>query len=646
MIHKIHIYLAVLVAAFFLPPAGNAQVYVDPNLADQVETSSPRYHIDDSGSLTLDDLDGMAFADSLDASYEALMKLNTRRKVWVAFEITATDSLDEPIGLSTAAWSRAEIYTIRPDRTDTARIGFSDAGHLYVGSRNPWVMEIPLVPGEKVRVAMALTNYHRFTKIRSLYVQLWPVSDFEKDFLAHRPSREPEAYFFIFFCGLLIFQMVYILLQWFLVRRRVYAYYVLYTLAVFFYFYGRMSVYYAESPAIALIDAELLYRINDVLLLLPSLFYFRFARHFVELARFDRPLNKQFKAVEVLLLVGIATLILLQLFPNDLSKQLPITILLMVQFIFSIHALVRIARQRRTVAGFLVVGSACAMLSHLFANSMSFMPHLLVYVAPVTITMVGIFLELLVFNTGLLFKAKETESDKVEAQKAHIRELKMVQKLREDNLRVRDEISSDLHDDIGSTLSSIGIYNFAAKQKLEKGENAQTRELLSNIEKSTADAMNAMSDLVWSTNPANDSTDKLVERIREFAFEMLKACGCRFSTEVHPSFSDVPLNHLERKNILLILKEAVNNTAKYAGATAARLEIEPDGEGVFIFTFEDNGVGFDTSAKNGNGSRNGNGSGNGMRTMRYRAAELSDFFELTSRPGATRISFGLRPAGG
>lgn len=628
--------------AFFLSVAGRAQLYVDPDLADRIETSSLRYHIDDSGSMTYDDLDHMTFNDSIDAAYDALMKLNPRRKVWLTFELTAKDTLTETLGFSMALWSRADIFVSHHDGTDTAHVGLSDIGHVYTPSRDVQVVEIPLSIGEKVRITASLTNYHRFTQISSIYVQLWPVSAFEAEYRSGRPSRRPQAYLYIFFCGLLIFQMVYILLQWFLVRRREYAYYVFYTMAVFFYFYGRMSVFYAETPAIALIDAEMLYRINDVLLLLPSLFYFRFARHFVGLPRFDPSLNTQFKAVEALLMAGVVVLILYQVFPNDLSKQLPISVLLLVQFVFSIHALIRIARQRRTVAWFLVAGSACAMVAHLLANVAPFLPRAWLVAAPVTITMVGIFLELLIFNTGLLFKAKETESEKVEAQKAHIRELKMVQKLREDNLRVRDEISSDLHDDIGSTLSSIGIYNFAARQKLEKGDKAQTRELLTNIEKSANDAMNAMSDLVWSTNPKNDSTDKLVERIREFAFEVLKARGCRFSTEVHPSFYELSLNHVERKNILLILKEAVNNTAKYAQATTARLEIKPGEEGRFIFEFEDNGIGFDTSVKNGNG----NGSGNGMRTMRSRAAELSDYFETASRPGSTRICFGLRPAGG
>ncbi|MCA1751277.1 MAG: histidine kinase [Flavobacteriales bacterium] len=565
-----HISLAVFVVAFFLSVAGRAQLYVDPDLADRIETSSLRYHIDDSGSMTYDDLDHMTFNDSIDAAYDALMKLNPRRKVWLTFELTAKDTLTETLGFSMALWSRADIFVSHHDGTDTAHVGLSDIGHVYTPSRDVQVVEIPLSIGEKVRITASLTNYHRFTQISSIYVQLWPVSAFEAEYRSGRPSRRPQAYLYIFFCGLLIFQMVYILLQWFLVRRREYAYYVFYTMAVFFYFYGRMSVFYAETPAIALIDAEMLYRINDI------------------------------------------------------------------------HALIRIARQRRTVAWFLVAGSACAMVAHLLANIVPFLPLAWLVAAPVTITMVGIFLELLIFNTGLLFKAKETESEKVEAQKAHIRELKMVQKLREDNLRVRDEISSDLHDDIGSTLSSIGIYNFAARQKLEKGDKAQTRELLTNIEKSANDAMNAMSDLVWSTNPKNDSTDKLVERIREFAFEVLKARGCRFSTEVHPSFYELSLNHVERKNILLILKEAVNNTAKYAQATTARLEIKPGEEGRFIFEFEDNGIGFDTSVKNGNG----NGSGNGMRTMRSRAAELSDYFETASRPGSTRICFGLRPAGG
>lgn len=622
----LHVLLFLLVSAVTV----SAQQRVYRDYRDRIDFGDKEFYIEEGSSSSPESLLRRPFEVTEAAAFEALGKLNPRRFVWMRTLITNKDTLPGNPHVMPNPFSETAVYVFRDGvLVDSAHIGILDIRFMHTHKRFPQKVPLPAAPGAETELLVRMTHTMRLWQASGFDMAVYPRASFEEFYANSRPGRSFDDLFLFFFCGLALFQTIYVLFQWYLVRRAEYAYYAAYIFAVFIYFFARLSAFKTESPEFAIIDTQTMTYLNEVMLILPSFFYFRFARYFTELARTDPALGRHFRIAEFILLGGCVYVFLLQLIPNDLNKSIPIYILLAGQLLFAFHALVRIARQRRTVAWFLVGGSAFALTGHVTANVLPLVLAEPWVVAPLTVSMTGILMELAIFNTGLLFKARETEADKVEAQRSYIRELKKVQALREANIKVRDEISGDLHDDIGSTLSSIGIYSYAARQKLEKNEKEQTEILLKNIERGTAEAMNAMSELVWATNPRNDSGEKLAERIRTFAVEVLRVRDCRFVMEVAPAFDSFVPDQLRRKNILLILKEAVNNTAKYAKASKVELRIEAIGDHVFRFTYEDNGVGFDPE----------NCSGNGMRTMRMRAADLSDTFSVESRPGRTRIVF-------
>jgi signal transduction histidine kinase len=140
-----------------------------------------------------------------------------------------------------------------------------------------------------------------------------------------------------------------------------------------------------------------------------------------------------------------------------------------------------------------------------------------------------------------------------------------------------------------------------------------------------------MSDLVWAINPLNDSSQKLIERIQSFAYDVLNARNCEFNLSVDDDFCDFPINQNQRKNILLICKEAVNNAAKYSNADVVKLSVITPKTGYFKFVISDNGKGFRDDLK----------SGNGLITMKKRALELSELYKIQSTRSGTRIEFAL-----
>lgn len=623
---KLLVFIGLVFTAFF----GRAQVHIDSVHADVVWASEPLYFIDNGGGLRYAQIDTVAFNHNGSDALKALLNLNSMRSVWVKFDVVFLKEPQETFSVRTYGYSRVRCYLRRKGVVDSVDVGLADIGHYRHQESDPMAVPIPGDGGDTVTVAFKISHTMRSAMISNLGFEIEPSSvwdTYHKDGIERSLS---SGYFFIFFCGLLIFQSFYVLFQWLLVRRREYVYYAAYLTAVFIYYYGRFSVYYSEIPSFSLISAGLMISYNDILLLLPSFFYFRFARHFVDISTYDPSLNLKFKRVEWALLALIFVVIFLRIIPNDINKGLPVFVALGLQLVFSVYAMYRLYQQRRTLANFLIVGSGFALLSHILANVMPFaFPSLMYFVAPITLTMYGILIEIAIFNTGLLYKARGAERDKVKVQAAYISELQRREKLQKEYANVRDKIASDLHDDIGSSLSSINIYSYAADERLARGDIDKTQDLLKSIGRSAGETLNSMGDLVWVINPANDSTAKLVERVKSFAFEILSACECSFQMDVDEYFYDLTLNQEQRKNILLILKEAINNAAKYAEASMVRCRIFRDADGLFTIVLSDNGIGMTADLV----------PGNGLHTMRKRAAMLSAHFEVASDKNGTTVSF-------
>jgi signal transduction histidine kinase len=606
-----------------------SRFYFDSGIDSIVQVGEPEFLVIEKGTLTLQEVMNASFDASPSSALIKIRTQNLGREFWIRFKLRRRHITEDAIYLRTFMPSSMVVYQVAGGQVDSSLIGLKEVNHVY--SEDLDQRNVKLFPFESdsleiyVRVKMTTS----LAPTRRFWFEFGTLDQFQSEYLETREGRDLENYFYAFFCGLMIFQLLYVLLQCYLVRKPEYVNYAGYILSVFFYFYARFSVFNASDENLAYVSASVMILVNSPLLVLPSYFYFRFTRYFVDLKSRDQKLCRQIKVFEWFLLICFLGVVLLHNIPNDLNKSIPVTAALICQIPFASYALVRIYRQRRTIAYFLVVASSIALLSHLLANFLPILyPNIYEYVLPLQITMTGVLLEVGLFNTGLLFKARESETEKVKAQKALLKESTERRKLQEEYYEVRDKISGDLHDDLGSSLSSIQIYGYAARQKLEEEDKQQTIKLLSNIEKTSQSMLNSMSDIVWAINPSNDNNEKLIERIQAFAFEILSARGVKFEMDVDSDFNSHPLNQAQRRNMLLIVKEAVNNAAKYSGATTVSFHVVKDGEG-FIIGVADNGKGFNEEVT----------PGNGMRTMKKRALELSNYFDLKSGLSGTTIAF-------
>lgn len=188
--------------------------------------------------------------------------------------------------------------------------------------------------------------------------------------------------------------------------------------------------------------------------------------------------------------------------------------------------------------------------------------------------------------------------------------------------RLRYRISRDLHDDIGSTLSSINILARSSMGKNSEQDESNT-VLLQKIQQRSQRTLDAMDDLIWNTKPENDSLESLIIRMREYAAEVLEAAGINYTLNCPATIHHLKLDMQQKKNLYLIFKEAVNNLAKYSKSSNAMIGFDYQKKFLHML-IADEGSGFSyTSIKKGNGLDN----------MQSRAAEMNAQFDIQSGNG-------------
>lgn len=188
-------------------------------------------------------------------------------------------------------------------------------------------------------------------------------------------------------------------------------------------------------------------------------------------------------------------------------------------------------------------------------------------------------------------------------------------------LNLRNHIAADLHDEIGSTLSSISLSSSVIQSKIN-GSSPEVNTLLNQISNNTNNMMEAMSDIVWAINTKNDRFDNVINRMRAFAIEILEPKDCLVHFNAPEELNNLTLDMAQRKNLYLIFKEAINNAAKYSQSQNVWIDMRVNRNNKFVLKIKDDGVGFET-ATIGSSVKSGElFGGNGLASMQKRAHEI------------------------
>jgi ligand-binding sensor domain-containing protein/signal transduction histidine kinase len=193
--------------------------------------------------------------------------------------------------------------------------------------------------------------------------------------------------------------------------------------------------------------------------------------------------------------------------------------------------------------------------------------------------------------------------------------------------RMRTTIATDLHDDIGASLSQIAILSEVARSDAQASPPG-AGDRLERIASLARDMVDSMSDIVWSIRVEPEGMEPLIRRMREYAIDLLESQAIGFELRAPQNILHLRLSLQGRRHLFLIFKECIHNAARHSHGSLVTSEFQVVDREILLLV-RDNGVG----ENNRNGSQKKNG-GTGIPSMKRRAESLGGRIEWSALPGA------------
>lgn len=203
--------------------------------------------------------------------------------------------------------------------------------------------------------------------------------------------------------------------------------------------------------------------------------------------------------------------------------------------------------------------------------------------------------------------------------------------------RLRQQITTDLHDDIGSRMSAIAL---ATTYLRKVSDDPKVHERSGKIERIAREMQVSLGEVLWFTNAETDSLRQMVDALIDLAESRVPPEQLRIETTPLNQIPHTRLRVLFKRDLLLLIKEIVNNAAKHAQASEIKLEIRWRRSWLFV-TVSDNGKGFAVSEKQAEQDQRPH---LGLNSIQRRADRLGAKLKIESTPGkGTYISVKLKP---
>jgi glucose-6-phosphate-specific signal transduction histidine kinase len=138
---------------------------------------------------------------------------------------------------------------------------------------------------------------------------------------------------------------------------------------------------------------------------------------------------------------------------------------------------------------------------------------------------------------------------------------------------VRSDIASHLHQDVSTTLNNINVLSQIAKLKADK-DIIRSKELIDEIGDKSYNMVITMDEILWSIDPDNDTMEKTLLRIFEFAQTLETNYSVAIDIGVHEKVKDLRLDMKVRHDFLILCKEALHGLAQHAKDTSILVDID------------------------------------------------------------------------
>ena len=193
--------------------------------------------------------------------------------------------------------------------------------------------------------------------------------------------------------------------------------------------------------------------------------------------------------------------------------------------------------------------------------------------------------------------------------------------------RERERIAQDMHDDLGARLTQLSFQGELAKRSI--GQTTELESRLETVVESVRQTAQALDDVVWMTNPRNDNLERLISHLAQLACDMSESVGWELDLVIPESVHSCTVAGKNRHEIVMVVKELLNNASKHSGCSRVRFEILVEETELSIF-ISDDGCGFDLEACQLKG--------NGLRQMKQRVESARGTLTIRSNAGQGAVA--------
>jgi signal transduction histidine kinase len=521
----------------------------------------------------------------------------------------------------------AQLFGIL-DSTDVSRVTSIYIHNTEVTGQQIKLPVIRLQPGEqRSYLVMPRFRYFNYRDWLPTLVRHHSVTN-----MMYTYRVRPELNFLfttLFFLGILSTMCVYAFIRFFTTRLREFLFYGLSALCFIGYFFYQVTLLFNFSEGYNSLDLFL----KQFLQIGAHIFYMLFATYFLNLPK-HLPFLYRLMQWIFLLLLAYLTVVMFTAF-NDRYYALNMTMFNVVRILlllYSLYAIPLLFRCKIPLAKYVATGATAVSVFAGLAFYYSSVPigftgaFFIAVGGPIAFFKLGILTEQVCFILGLNRKLqmedashiKAVEILRIENEKKEFEKFMAVLETRE---KERTRIAQEIHDDIGSGLTTIRLLSEIAKTKTGNGSLKE----IDKISASANELIENMNEIIWSFNSKNDTLPNLVAYIRRYVVTFFEPTSIQVKISIPPQIPAMQISGDFRRSVFLVVKESIHNILKHAQATTLELRVETQPR--FSIVLKDNGRGF--------AAEDVKLFSNGLRSMKDRMESIGGSFSISGHEGTT-----------
>jgi signal transduction histidine kinase len=425
-------------------------------------------------------------------------------------------------------------------------------------------------------------------------------------------SPQSQLFGLTIFFSILIFQTIFVFVQWIYKRRADYLFYIAYISVTGLFGLSLYKDILTFSPFDKIPYQWYTYG-EHMLSLLAIILYFKFSRSFIGLEEKRPNLNKKVKLLEYGLIVYqmVSVLFIFKILPQKYwGNTFMITSILTI--LAAAYIISNFLKKSDKLEKYTLVAASFLVLGSIFDVTLTTAQKLGIIIPcdPHLPLLIFVFAEILTFTTGLTYKTRLLEINQLNTENQLLLKKQEIQQVQNDLLVFKSNLSKNLHDDMGARLSLINItiqQYFLTNTKTNKDDLIEKCSLI--IKQSISYLRDIMNEMQGS--PAVN--EGYLNSIKNLTHSIQQVNPIRFHLN-HSNFNLLK-NPTVEYHLHKITLELINNTLKYAEASNIFIDISINHK-ILTFVYKDDGLGFNLDLEE-------SFEGNGIMNIKERVRSLT-----------------------